>query len=670
VNQAGGDVSRAGADEHQAGTELERRPDGTPVPYLRGQRHGEIVNVVDWPELAAWAGRRGVVLGGLALIAAQLIWKGFFLSHFFFRQDDIHVLELALGHGFSWSYLTFVGAGHLIPGVYAVAWAVARISLYNWALASAVSLVLLAAAGLAAFRLLRTLFGNRPAILIPLAVYLLTPLTMPDLGWWSSAIESLPLQIATFMALNAQVYYVRTGRFRHAAAAAAWLVFGLIFFEKALVLPALLFAVSSGFLIDGRWWRSAGRCLTRYWPGWALQLAVLAGYAAVLLVSLRTSSAQPGIPGTAAGTYRFVSGLVKDTFVPGAIGGPWQWFPSADAEYAYAAPPAALAWLAVIVAVAVIVASVWLRRQAWRAWAILAGWLAAADIAPVLLGRITELSPSLLGLETRYVADAAPVLAICLGLAFWPVTGHREEASPRRAASGFPAGRLVAAAVFGAFAIGSVWSVQAYLNVTTSVPDRIFMANARVAVADAPRGTVIADSRVPGALMLGIFGPYSYASRVVGPMEPPGSAARVRWVRRPAGTIDHLWVFGRDGRLHQAGVYGRASPPITTKRRCQPVVNGRVTVRFSAPAGAGARVLRVAYLASSAAAGTTMTVTYGRSAQPLQLRAGLHSAYFPVRGGADSVTVSGPAISGVCVGDMEAGILVPKASGPVIPAAF
>ena len=133
----------------------------------------------------------------------------------------------------------------------------ARISLYNWALASAVSLVLLAAAGLAAFRLLRTLFGNRPAILIPLAVYLLIPLTMPDLGWWSSAIESLPLQIATFMALNAQVHYVRTGRFRHAVAAAAWVVFGLIFFEKAMVLPALLFAVSSGFLIDGRWWRAA-----------------------------------------------------------------------------------------------------------------------------------------------------------------------------------------------------------------------------------------------------------------------------------------------------------------------------------------------------------------------------------------------------------------------------
>jgi hypothetical protein len=217
-------------------------------------------------------------------------------------------------------------------------------------------------------------------------------------------------------------------------------------------------------------------------------------------------------------------------------------------------------------------------------------------------------------------------------------------------------------------AIGSVWSVQAYQNVTTSVPDRIFMTNARVAVADAPHGAVVADTRVPTALMLGIFGPYSYASRVIGPMAPP--AARIRWVQRPAGTIDHLWVFGRDGRLHEAAVFGRASARISARRKCQPAAHGRVAVRFSAPSGAGTQVLRVAYLASAAAGGKTVTVTYGRSARPLLLQPGLHSAYFPVRGGADTVTVSGPAVSGLCVGDMQAGIIVPSASGPVIPAAF
>ena len=153
----------------------------------------------------------------------------------------------------------------------------------------------------------------------------------------------------------------------------------------------------------------------------------------VLRVALRTSSVQPGIPGTSAGIWSFISEMVKDTFVPGAIGGPWQWFPSGDAEYAYSAPPVALDWLALIVAVAVVAGSIWSRRYAWRSWAILAAWLAAADIAPVLLGRISELGPTVLGLETRYVADAVPVLAICVGLAFFPVAGNRAYIARRQA---------------------------------------------------------------------------------------------------------------------------------------------------------------------------------------------------------------------------------------------
>ena len=158
----------------EAGGELERRtenlpeppPQNLPVPY----RRGEIANVIDWPELATWARNRGAVIFGLILIAVQLIWKSIFIGNYFFWQDDFHFLELGLGHSFSWSYLTYVGAGHLFPGVYAIAWVVARIALYNWAFASAITVIMLAAADLAAFRLLRTLFGDRPAKRLAVAI--------------------------------------------------------------------------------------------------------------------------------------------------------------------------------------------------------------------------------------------------------------------------------------------------------------------------------------------------------------------------------------------------------------------------------------------------------------------------------------------------------------------
>jgi len=667
VHQTGGDAV------HQTGGELERRQEAFPVPHRRGQRREESADVFDWPELLAWVlawvRRRGVVLGGLALIVAQLIWKSLFLGHFYFWQDDFHFMELALGNSFSWGYLTFTEAGHFLPGTLAITWVVTRISLYSWPLASAVTIIMLAGADLAALRLLRTLFGNRPAILIPLTIYLLSPLTLADIRWWSSALEGPPLQIAIFMALTAQVHYVRTRRFRHAVAAAAWVLFGLVFFEKALVLPLFLLGVTSGFLMDGPWPSAIRRCLVSYWRGWALQLTVLVGYIVVFALSLHSSGVRTRIQ--SAGMFTFISQIVKNTFVPGAIGGPWQWSASADAEFAYSHPPAALVWLSVIVAVAVIGASVWSRIHAWRAWAILAGWLAAADVAPVLVGRTGELGAGVLGLETRYVADAVPVLAICLGLAFWPVAGRSEDFDRRfAAASPGQLGRTVAAGLVGAFVIGSVWSAQAFQNVTSSSPDRIFVAHARTALAEVPSGTVIADVPVPQSLLLGIFGRYAYASRVVGPMESAQSAANIRWVASPDGTLDHLMVFADDGRLHEATVFGQASVAMAAGQTCQRVRRGRIATRFPVPTRGSAEVLHIPYLASAGVGGDYAIVSFGGDSHVLTVRAGLHDAYFTVRGSADTVTMSGPAVTGLCVGGLQVGFVVPSASGPVIPAQY
>jgi hypothetical protein len=269
------------------------------------------------------------------------------------------------------------------------------------------------------------------------------------------------------------------------------------------------------------------------------------------------------------------------------------------------------------------------------------------------------------------VADAVPALAICLGLAFWPVAGRSDAASRRWAEAGTSqTGRTVAAGVVGAFVIGSVWSAQAFENVTSSAQDRIFITDARVAVADAPSGTVIADEPVPASVMLASFGRDAYASRVVGPMESAASAARIRWTARPDGTIDHFLVFAADGRLHQAAVFGQASVPMAFGQSCQPRERGSVVVRFPAPTPARSQVLHIPYLASASVSGYYATVSYGTSSFVLTARPGLHDAYFTVRGSADSVTVSGPAVAGLCVGNMQAGIVAPSGSGPVIPARF
>jgi hypothetical protein len=667
------------------GGELERRQQHAPVPYRHGQhRSGEISAVIDWPELGAWARGRGVVVVGVVLVGLSLIWKALFLGHYYFWQDDFHFFELALGNSLTWKYLTYVGAGHMFPAVYALLWVWTRASLYNWSSASAIMIFFLAAGGLAGLRLLRTLFGNRPAILVPLLLYLLSPLTMPDIRWWTAAIESVPLQPVIFLALTSQVHYVRTGRFRHALAAAAWLVVGLLFFEKAVAIPVLLFLVTSGFLMDdGNWLRSAGRCLVKYWPSWLLELVILGIYAFVLRDALKTSSQQPGVPATAGGAFTFGWDLLKDTFVPGAFGGPWTWFPqpaTGGAEYAYSAPPQVLVWLSLIAAACIIMASVWARRYAWRAWAILGVWFVGADVFPVIIGRIALLNTggaALLALETRYVADAVPILAICLGLAFLPVDGRPDLRQKRRMATvegvGVQPGRMVAAGLVGAFVIGAVFSVQAFQSHTTSLPVKIFLANAQAAVAEAPAGTVIMDQPVPDDLMIATFGVARDDSRVIGIMESAADKARISWTTAPSGTIDHLMVFGADGRLYQADIYGVGSVPLVAgQQRCYVARNGKLVIRFAAATLRGTSLLRMGYLAAKAVNGEPITIKYGGITQRLIIKAGLHDAYMPVRGSVRSVTFSGAPVTGpgLCIGGMKAGIVVPSPTGLTIPAAY
>lgn len=680
------------------GGELERRQRNDPYPYRRdpygpsdpsdpygqpGQHAGgNISKVVDWPELATWARGRGVLVVGLVLIALSLIWKAIFLGHFYFWQDDFHFVELALSNKLSYNYVTFVGAGHMFPAVYFIIWVWARVSLFNWASASAITLVMIAAAGLAALRLLRTLFGNRPAILVLLLIYLVSPLTMPDIRWWSAAIETVPLQVVIFLALNAQVHYVRTNRFWHALVAIAWLIVGLMFFEKALALPVLLFLVTSAFLLEGPWLRAAWRTLIKYWPSWLLQVGVLGVYAVVLKHALRTSSVQPSVPSSPGGVIAFAWDLLRDSLIPGAIGGPWQWFPSpatGGPEYAYAAAPRALAWMSIIVVACVIGASIWARKYAWRAWAIVGVWFIGADIFPVVLGRIGALTPgavALLGLETRYVSDVPAVLAVCVGLAFLPLADGQPDVRQRRRmrpaqSYGMQPGRLVAAALVGAFLIGSVFSVQSFVSDTTSLPNQFFIEDARVAVAEAPTGTVVFNQKVPENVMLATFGKNALDSTVVGLMETTADKARIQWITVPRGTIDRLMVFGNDGRLHLATIYGRRSAPLPkgTQRQCYPPSNGQLAIRFTGKTFKATNMLRFGYLAAGAAKGQKITVRYGNNSHQVTLESGLHTVYIPVKGSARSVVFSGTAVSGpaLCIGSMSAGIVVPSSTGLTIP---
>jgi hypothetical protein len=649
----------------QAGEEVYLPAPGQEVaPY---ENAGDELEWADLRSVVSWVRNHRVLVLAIVVIAAQLAWKAQFLSHLYFRQDDFHDLDLAVDRPLSWSYLTYIGSGHLIVGLRVVAWVLVRVSgTYNWGLASAVNLAFVAAAGLAALRLLRQLFGERPFILIPLGVYLLSPLTMPDLGIWSSALESVPLQLAIFMALSAHVHYVRTDRTAHLAAAGFWVAFGLAFFEKGLVLPLLLFAVTAAFLTDSRSLLAGSlRTLLAYWKAWLLYAGLMVGYVILLAISLRTSAAHPHAPGSLNGVRTFAWGLLKDSFTPAAVGGPFQWLPVADRSYSFAAPPTAQLWLAGAVVIAVIVVSIGLRRTAWRAWAILAGWIALADMLPVVIGRLNAFSPTVLGLETRYLADAIPVLAVCLGLAFAPVTGIRPQATGagrHLGGQGAPGQQLrtAAAALAGLFVFGSIWSAQAYESVTSGSTAAAYIGNAARAVQLAPAGTPVFNRAVPGDIVEGLFGSYALQSKVLGDVAP----GKLRWITRPAGTLDGLTIFSNDGRLHPAQVTGAPSLPRPAGDACWPARHGRIVIRFWRFSPAYTGIMRIGYLASTPG---LIDVQFGGITRSLAVERGLHTAYLSVTGIVNHVIVRPGATSGVCVGDVQAGNLGPAAQGRVLP---
>jgi hypothetical protein len=600
----------------------------------------------------------------VTLIAIQLLWMGALLARSYFRQDDYITFDRALDHGLTWNSLTLVSTGRMAPLGFAISWALARAALYSWPLTAAVTLALVLAACLALLRVLRTLFGSRPAILVPLAVYLFSPLALGAVGWWSVAVQTLPLELSVFMAVDSHVRYLRGGWMRSAAAAAGWLLLGMATVEKGAVTVLLLFLLTSGFFAGRHWAAAMVVTARRYWRAWLLYGVLLAGYCVLFFSRLPGSTTPATAPGPAGRVVSFVATLTGTTLVPGSLGGPWRWA-VLGGGYAQSDPPAALQHLSWALALLVVVASCVYRVRAWRAWAILLSWIAAADVVPVVIGRLGALSPGLLGLQTRYVTDAAAVLALCVGLAFLPLAG--EPGGYRFTVPATGAGRVargIMAAVLAAFLAGSFWSAQALAGMTHTGAERGYIATARAAVAGAPRGTLIIDGPTPEMIVDPIlFGRTGYTSRVIGALARRGA---LRWTAAPHGVVPHLMIFDTHGQLRPAVLAGLSSGP-PPGRDCWPVTAaGTSSVPLPGSLYRWPWTVRLDYSGPA----TELVVRFGSRWEQAVLPAGAHQFSLPVTGSGSAVSLrpAGPGPAG-CLTGITVGTWQPAPSGPAIPAA-
>src|SRR4029079_1676957 len=122
---------------------------------------------------------------------------------------------------------------------------ITRLAPFNW-IGPAVSLVVLKLlASLALLRALHVILGWRPVLLLPLTFALFTPLSVPAFAWWAAALNSLPMLAAMAWVCGDAVLLVRTGNRRDAVTRLLVYFGGLLFFEKAAVIPFVAFAIAA-----------------------------------------------------------------------------------------------------------------------------------------------------------------------------------------------------------------------------------------------------------------------------------------------------------------------------------------------------------------------------------------------------------------------------------------
>ncbi len=588
------------------------------------------------PTPPSWRPSLGVVdRAALALILLQLVWRAWAAYTDYFAADDFAYLYSAEHHSLDWGYLTQDYNGHLMPGQFVVVWLLQHAAPLSWPAAATVLLALQAAVDVAVWRLLRTAFGTPQFVLLPLVVFLFSPLTMASYLWWAAALQMLPMLLAMAVTVRAHLLYFRSGRRSDGLTALVAYGLGLLFWEKALlILPlvvglSLLFPVNSPRpLLRSVFWHRR-----RLWAGYALvSVAYLWLYFATVGWPL-AGHAKSGASGS------LIREMVVSAFVPGAFGGPWS---DRDAGTGLVPAPGTLVTGVLVGCLVIVVgSSIWLRRDAIKAWLLLAGYLALDAL--LLAGGRLHLAGPVLGRDTRYVADAVLVTSFALGLAFLPLLEERGERSHRVAPL---QGRPALVAMLIVVYLTSCWVTTSKLvHGVQSADTKAFVGTARADLRAIGDPIVLHDGTPPKSVLSPLlFAQARYSRLLAGAPEDPAYDV----------PTDQLYTLDDSGHVRPFVLREVTTSVPGPVSGCGYAVDQRgATVLLAHPAFAWDWVVKLSYFTSSPTPGV---LHFGGTDVPVQFQAGLHDLYVSVPAGFDRMGVSG--LNGgsvVCVANVGVG---------------
>lgn len=565
----------------------------------------------------------------------------------YFYWDDLILIGKAGTHNLlAPSYLFDDHDGHVMPGAFLVAGTIIRLAPLNWTWPAVSLVVLQLLASLALLRALYVILGWRPALLIPLTFALFTPLAVPGFAWWAAALNSLPMLAALAWVCADAVLLVRTGNQRYAVTAVLVYFGGLLFFEKAAVIPFVAFAVAA-LLCHVTGDRSRGSAAATVWRAglrlWIAALALTAAWVALYLavVDQRRWSSDLAM------TWQLLVRSITHGIVPGLAGGPWHWDRWAPASPWATPPPSvmALGWLVLALAVAV---SLVRKQRIGPVWLVAAGYAVACQV-PIYLMRSSRQTALELAQTLRYLPDLVVVLALLAAVAL-SAPGRRAgtrrlDASPMRTA--------VAAGVAALFVASSLYSTTTFLTSWRDNPTKAYLQNARAALAaahassDAP----LLDQEVDPFVLQRVAAPENLAGHLFALLrDRPGFASATTQLR----------MIDNSGRLIKARVTWVRTIAPGPMPRCgyfaQPDKPARLVL--DGPLLPADWTVELNYLANSDGS-MLLSMTHGPAVK-VPVHPGLNRVFARLPGAGDAITVRANTTAlALCIASGPVGFVAP-----------
>jgi len=588
-----------------------------------------------------------LLVGGALLILVQLGFRAWALWGSWFYFDDLAFMSRAMNQPFDVGYLTESYGGHLMPAGFAVAWVLTKSAAFEWAPWAAVLLALQLVASIGMFRLLLSMFGRRPFVLVLLTGYLAWIFTLPAGLWWAAGINQLPLQIALVFGLHAHLQYLRTARVRHLVAALVWVLAGLLFYEKTLLVIGVYAIVTLAYFTAGTTPERLRALWTDYRPaviGFGVLGAAYLGFYVAFGLDFSPTDSSGGGWGQLAWNFVMV------TFASALIGGPVTWQSLGVGSLADPSTLVQLAgWVALAGAVYYAFATRTLSRRAWFPLV----FTMVANVVLLASARAIVVGPDI-AREYRYQTESGALFAICLGLAVLPLVGAREVNDVREeVARPYERPALVIPVTLAVVAVALLSSVRYVDTWQHGNPSEEFFSNVRAELDSSDGPVPLVDAGLPQALLWSYRYPENLYSHILRPFSDQTAF--------PDVAVDDLYVIDDTGKLAPVGVTPVRSMKPTNGCGYR-LIGNSVTIPLDGPVIGGGWWIEMDYQSTGE---LPARLVAGDAVHDVDLPAGKHTVFFSAEGTFRLVDVqhdghdSEGRDPGLCVTSLVLGLPVP-----------